>query len=31
VQRATQRGELFASIVGSTVSGVKTIMSTQLG
>jgi hypothetical protein len=31
VQRATQRGELFASIVGSTVSGIKTIMSTQLG
>lgn len=31
VQRAVQRGELFASIVGSTVSGIKTIMSTQLG
>jgi len=31
IQRATQRGELFASIVGSSVSGVKTIMSTQLG
>lgn len=31
VQRATQRGELFASIVGSSVSGIKTIMSTQLG
>jgi len=31
VQRATQRGELFASIIGSSVSGVKTIMSTQLG
>jgi hypothetical protein len=31
VQRATQRGELFASIIGSTVSGIKTIMSTQLG
>jgi hypothetical protein len=31
VQRASQRGELFASIVGSSVSGVKTIMSTQLG
>jgi|GEM_PF-2036187 len=31
VQRATQRGELFASIVGSSVSGIKTILSTQLG
>jgi len=31
VQRATQRGELFASIVGATVSGIKTILSTQLG
>lgn len=31
VQRASQRGELFASIISSTVSGVKTIMSTQLG
>ena len=31
VQRATQKGELFASIVGSSVSGIKTIMSTQLG
>ncbi len=31
VQRATQRGELFSSIVGSSVSGIKTIMSTQLG
>lgn len=31
VQRATQRGELFASIVGASVSGIKTIMSTQLG
>ncbi len=31
VQRATQRGELFASIIGSSVSGIKTIMSTQLG
>lgn len=31
IQRATQRGELFASIVGSSVSGIKTIMSTQLG
>lgn len=31
VQRASQRGELFASIVGSSVSGIKTIMSTQLG
>jgi len=31
VQRATQRGELFSSIIGSSVSGIKTIMSTQLG
>ncbi|MCH9626807.1 MAG: hypothetical protein S4CHLAM2_04380 [Chlamydiales bacterium] len=31
VQRAVQRGELFASIVGGTVSGIKTLMSTQLG
>jgi hypothetical protein len=31
VQRATQRGELFATIIGSSVSGIKTIMSTQLG
>lgn len=31
VQRASQRGELFASIVGASVSGIKTIMSTQLG
>ncbi|MFN0065324.1 MAG: hypothetical protein ACKVOH_03700 [Chlamydiales bacterium] len=31
IQRATQRGELFSSILGSTVSGIKTIMSTQLG
>jgi hypothetical protein len=31
IQRASQRGELFASIIGSTVSGIKTIMSTQLG
>lgn len=31
VQRAVQRGELFASIVGASVSGVKTILSTQLG
>ncbi|MCC5832927.1 MAG: hypothetical protein JJU12_07805 [Chlamydiales bacterium] len=31
VQRATQRGELFSSIVGASVSGIKTIMSTQLG
>lgn len=30
-QRAAQRGELFASIIGSTVSGIKTLMSTQLG
>ncbi|MFZ0564616.1 MAG: hypothetical protein WAM28_00235 [Chlamydiales bacterium] len=31
VQRAVQRGELFASVVGATASGIKTIMSTQLG
>ncbi len=31
VQRAMQRGELFSSIVGASVSGIKTIMSTQLG
>ncbi len=31
MQRATQRGELFSSIIGSSVSGIKTIMSTQLG
>lgn len=31
VQRATQRAELFASIVGTSVSSVKTIMTTQLG
>lgn len=31
VQRAAQRGELFASIIGSSVSGIKTLMSTQLG
>ncbi|QXE26619.1 hypothetical protein [Chlamydia buteonis] len=31
VQRATQRAELFASIVGTTVSSIKTIMTTQLG
>lgn len=31
MQKASQRGELFASIVGSSVSGIKTIMSTQLG
>ncbi|MCP5469555.1 MAG: hypothetical protein H7A36_03510 [Chlamydiales bacterium] len=31
IQRATQRAELFSSIVGSSVSGIKTIMSTQLG
>lgn len=31
VQRATQKGELFASILGSTVSGIKTLLSTQLG
>lgn len=31
VQRAAQHAELFASIVGSSVSGIKTIMSTQLG
>lgn len=31
VQRATQRAELFSTIIGSSVSGIKTIMSTQLG
>jgi hypothetical protein len=31
IQRATQRGELFSSIIGSSVSGLKTLMSTQLG
>lgn len=31
VQRAAQRGELFASVIGSSVSGIKTLMSTQLG
>ncbi|MCH9611146.1 MAG: hypothetical protein S4CHLAM81_14800 [Chlamydiales bacterium] len=31
VQRATQRAELFSSIVSSSVSGIKTLMSTQLG
>lgn len=31
VQRATQRAELFSSILGAGVSGIKTIMSTQLG
>lgn len=31
VQRATQRAELFTSIISASVSGIKTIMSTQLG
>ncbi len=31
VQRASQRAELFSSIVSSSVSGLKTLMSTQLG
>ena len=31
VQRATQRAELFASILGATVSSIKTIMTPQLG
>jgi hypothetical protein len=31
MHRATERGELFSSVIGSTVSGIKTIMSTQLG
>ncbi len=31
VQRASERGELFAGIIGASVSGVKTIMSVQLG
>lgn len=31
VQRASQRGELFATIVGSSVSGIKSVLATQLG
>lgn len=31
VQRATQKTELFSSIISSTVGGIKTIMGTQLG
>lgn len=31
VQRATQRTELFASLMGITISSIKTIMTTQLG
>lgn len=31
VQKASQRGQLFASIIGASVSGIKTIMSTQIG
>ncbi len=31
VQRASQRGELMASLIGAGVSAIKTIMSTQLG
>lgn len=31
VQRASQRAELLASILGASTSGVKAIMSTQLG
>lgn len=31
VQKASQRAELFSSIIGASVSGIKTIMSTQLG
>lgn len=31
VQRAVQRGELFSSIVGASVSGIKTVLSTQIG
>ncbi len=31
MHRATERGELFSSIISSTVSGIKTIMSAQLG
>ena len=31
VNKAQQQAELFASLVGSTVSGIKTLMSTQLG
>ncbi|MCB1180443.1 MAG: hypothetical protein KDK55_00280 [Chlamydiia bacterium] len=31
MQRASQKVELLANIIGSTVSGIKTLMSTQLG
>ena len=31
VQRASQKGELMSSIIGASVSGIKTILSTQLG
>ncbi|MBF5050670.1 Uncharacterized protein CLAVI_000285 [Candidatus Clavichlamydia salmonicola] len=31
VQRATQKTELFAGIVGAVVTGIKTLMTTQLG
>lgn len=31
MQRASQKVELLASIIGSSVSGIKTLMSTQLG
>ncbi len=31
MQRASQRGEMFASIISSSVSGVKSIMAIQLG
>lgn len=31
VQRATQKTELFSSIISSGVSGIKTLMGTQLG
>ncbi len=31
MQRASQKVELLASVIGSSVSGIKTLMSTQLG
>lgn len=31
MQRASQKVELLASVIGSTVSGLKTLMATQLG
>lgn len=31
IQRASTKGELFSSIMGSTISGLKSLMMTQLG